>query len=66
MDETEGMTEREKVMWGLLVNVIELLERSTESAHDRYMLNSYLHNAKVEMAEIWRSEHASDKLPSNG
>jgi len=65
MDETEGMTEREKIMWKLIHDIAELLISSSESAHDRYELNALLHNARIEMADVKRSEDATHKLSTH-
>lgn len=56
MGETDGMTEREKIMWGLLSEVICALSQDGSYYH----LGSMLHNARCELFGVIEKENGNE------
>jgi hypothetical protein len=61
MDEAEGMSERERVMWHVLREVIETLSREGHGYH----LSAVLYNAQVELRAISEKEEKEELLLSD-
>lgn len=63
MEELEGMTERERVMWGLIEELCKRVSEVDGCGHVYTMLS----NARIELGWIASKEetNASDKQPSN-